>query len=123
MILNKAGLDRGLARGYIYKTEILDLKAQKTPQLFAPPKPRAGRAPATASGADERPHTIFGQRFPQNIATKVRTVSIKWCVASSIEGKGAPAVCAPQEQGVLLPLQLVQTRGHTPSSGSASPRT
>ena len=71
MILNKAGLDRGLARGYLYKTETLDLKKSRAAQQFAAPKSKPGRAPASAGGAEERPHTIFGQRFPQNVAVQV----------------------------------------------------
>ena len=89
MILNNAGLDRGLARGYVYKTEVLDLRQAGTAQHFAVPKPRAGRAAATAAGVDQKPHTIFGQKFPQNVSVKA---SGSACAAL----KGSPQLpCSP----------------------------
>lgn len=67
MILNKASIDRGLARGVVYKTETLDIRKSNPPQQFGadlkPPPPRRFE--------EDKPSTIFGQKFPQNIATTV----------------------------------------------------
>ena len=69
MILNRAAIDRGLARGYVYKTEVLDLKEEKGPVRFAVPRPKPQKgAPVSA----DKPSTIFGQKLPQNLATQVR---------------------------------------------------
>ena len=68
MILNKAAIDRGLARGYVYKTEVLDLKEEKAPVRFAAPRFRPQKGGPVSQ---DRPSTIFGQKFPQNVATQV----------------------------------------------------
>ena len=69
MILNRAAIDRGLARGYVYKTEVLDLKEEKGPVRFAVPRPKPQKG---APVAPDKPSTIFGQKFPQNLATQVQ---------------------------------------------------
>lgn len=35
MILNKSSMERGLAHGTLYKTEMIDLKQEKTKSIFA----------------------------------------------------------------------------------------
>ena len=74
MILNRAAIDRGLARGYVYKTEVLDLKEDKGPVRFAVPKAKPARG---GPPSDHRPSTIFGQIFPQNLATPVSRSSCR----------------------------------------------
>ena len=73
MILNKAAVDRGLGRGMVYKTEMIDLRKTNPPQSLgadlSPPPPNRKE--------EDRPATIFGQRFPQNVATPVSMALVR----------------------------------------------
>lgn len=62
MILNKSSVERGLAHGSLYKTEMINLKEEKDGKsIFAPAPDRRAE-----SSIPERMTGAFGQKFPQN---------------------------------------------------------
>ncbi|KAK9786393.1 hypothetical protein WJX73_005626 [Symbiochloris irregularis] len=80
MILNRAGIHRGLARGVVYKNETIDLRRRNPPAyLGIDPKPPAKAMRggfARIGDAEERPKTIFGQKFPQNEPSKAESAAV-----------------------------------------------
>lgn len=103
MILNRAGIHRGLARGTVYKNETIDLRRRNPPAFLGidpnPPQQRFRGGFARAADSEERPKTIFGQKFPQNEPAKVRSPT--FC-------NGSAAVCCMQVKSCMRSRTILE---------------
>jgi hypothetical protein len=61
MILNKAGVDRGLAHGTVIKSESVDLRDDKGRDMVF------GTERAGPRDSHVAPESALGQKFPQNV--------------------------------------------------------
>lgn len=104
MILNRAAIHRGIARGTVYKNETIDLRRKNPPaHLGIDPKPPArpmrGGFLASVREGEERPSTIFGQRFPQVVPSKVRKATCSKRGLKQKQGQKYKATCSGCRQG------------------------